>query len=61
MLFAFMRTLKLVNTEAMVNDALAEGKNILAEGAQGTLLDIEFGSYPLSRAPTLQLLVPVVV
>ncbi len=42
----FMRTLKLINAEALINDALAEGKKVLAEGAQGTLLDIEFGSYP---------------
>lgn len=42
----FLRGLKLVNTEFMLNDALAADKNILAEGAQGTLLDIEFGSYP---------------
>jgi adenylosuccinate synthase len=33
-------------TEYLLNNALAEGKKILAEGAQGTLLDIEFGSYP---------------
>jgi adenylosuccinate synthase len=33
-------------TEYLINNALAEGKKILAEGAQGTLLDVEFGSYP---------------
>jgi adenylosuccinate synthase len=33
-------------TEYLLNNALAEGKKILAEGAQGTLLDVEFGSYP---------------
>ena len=33
-------------TEYLLNNALSEGKKILAEGAQGTLLDIEFGSYP---------------
>ncbi|GAB4419767.1 MAG: adenylosuccinate synthase [Bacteroidia bacterium] len=42
----YLRGLKLVNSEAMLNSALAAGKQILAEGAQGTLLDIEFGSYP---------------
>ncbi|MDR1459929.1 MAG: adenylosuccinate synthase [Bacteroidales bacterium] len=33
-------------TEYLINNALTEGKKILAEGAQGTLLDVEFGSYP---------------
>jgi adenylosuccinate synthase len=33
-------------TEYLINNALSEGKTVLAEGAQGTLLDIEFGSYP---------------
>ena len=33
-------------TEYLLNNALKEGKKILAEGAQGTLLDVEFGSYP---------------
>ena len=33
-------------TEEMVQDLLAENKNILLEGAQGTLLDIDHGSYP---------------
>ncbi|MEO0583583.1 MAG: adenylosuccinate synthase [Bacteroidota bacterium] len=42
----FMRTLKIAQTEAYLADALAQGKKVLAEGAQGTLLDIEFGSYP---------------
>lgn len=35
-----------VDTEYALNRFLAEGKSILAEGAQGTLLDIDFGSYP---------------
>ena len=42
----FMRTLQLINSENYLNEALKEGKKVLAEGAQGTLLDIEFGSYP---------------
>jgi len=44
-----IETLKTIGTTDVVyfmNDALKEGKNILAEGAQGTLLDIDFGSYP---------------
>jgi adenylosuccinate synthase len=36
----------LANTSKMLNDALREGKCLLFEGAQGTLLDIDFGSYP---------------
>ena len=38
--------LKKINSEYYLNKALKEGKKILAEGAQGTLLDIDFGSYP---------------
>ncbi len=43
---AYLRTLPLANTEAYLHEVLARGGNVLAEGAQGTLLDIEFGSYP---------------
>ncbi|WP_113926315.1 adenylosuccinate synthase [Cognataquiflexum aquatile] len=43
---AFFRTLNLVDSEYEVNDYLASGKKVLAEGAQGSLLDIDFGSYP---------------
>ena len=42
----FLRSLNLVNSEHYLHQAMADGKSILAEGAQGTLLDIEFGSYP---------------
>ncbi|MFA6824639.1 MAG: adenylosuccinate synthetase, partial [Bacteroidales bacterium] len=35
-----------INSEYFLNDALKEGKKILAEGAQGSMLDIDFGSYP---------------
>lgn len=42
----FLRTFNLVDGEYYVNDALRSGKAILAEGAQGSLLDIDFGSYP---------------
>ena len=35
-----------VDSEHFINRYLREGKKILAEGAQGTLLDIDFGSYP---------------
>ena len=42
----FLKRFELTDTEYVVNGALAEGKKILAEGAQGSLLDIDFGSYP---------------
>lgn len=42
----YLRTLQLVESEYMINEALQSGKRILAEGAQGALLDIDFGTYP---------------
>lgn len=42
----FLRTLQLTDTEYLLNDLLSQGKRILAEGAQGSLLDIDFGTYP---------------
>lgn len=42
----FFKTLNLIDSEYVVNDALNANKKILAEGAQGSLLDIDFGSYP---------------
>lgn len=41
-----MSSLNLVDSEYFINSELKRGKKILAEGAQGTLLDIDFGSYP---------------
>lgn len=41
-----LRALKAVDSEQYINEALKAGKSILAEGAQGTLLDIDFGTYP---------------
>ncbi len=41
-----LRSLPLVDGEYYINDALAAGKKILAEGAQGSMLDIDFGTYP---------------
>jgi adenylosuccinate synthase len=37
---------RLIDSEYVISDYLKEGKKVLAEGAQGTLLDIDFGSYP---------------
>lgn len=42
----FLRSLNLIDSEYYLNDALSKGKTILAEGAQGTMLDIDFGTYP---------------
>src|SRR5690554_1705911 len=41
-----LKTLTTIDSEHFINNALKEGKTVLAEGAQGTLLDIDFGSYP---------------
>ena len=43
---ALLKSFNIVDTEHLINDALLSGKSVLAEGAQGTLLDIDFGSYP---------------
>ena len=37
---------RIVDSEQFLNKSLDEGKTVLAEGAQGTLLDVDFGSYP---------------
>ncbi len=42
----FMKQFQLTDSEYAVNEAMNNGKKILAEGAQGSLLDIDFGSYP---------------
>jgi adenylosuccinate synthase len=41
-----LRSLTPVDSEHFLNKALKDGKKILAEGAQGTLLDVDFGTYP---------------
>jgi adenylosuccinate synthase len=43
---SLLKTFKVVDSEYAVNRYLADNKSILAEGAQGTMLDIDFGSYP---------------
>jgi adenylosuccinate synthase len=40
------KSLKIIDSEHYLNETLSSGKSILAEGAQGSLLDIDFGSYP---------------
>lgn len=41
-----MQSLNMVDAAYMVNDFLKSGKKMLAEGAQGTMLDVDFGTYP---------------
>jgi adenylosuccinate synthase len=41
-----IKKLTCIDSEHYLNKALADGKSILAEGAQGTMLDIDFGTYP---------------
>lgn len=42
----FLKTIPQVDSEHFVNQYLKEGKTVLAEGAQGAMLDVDFGSYP---------------
>ena len=42
----YLRQFNLVDSEHEINNLLKEGKSVLCEGAQGTMLDVDFGSYP---------------
>lgn len=42
----YLRNYDLIDSEHYINNALKEGKKVLCEGAQGTMLDVDFGSYP---------------
>ncbi|MBR6285778.1 MAG: adenylosuccinate synthase [Bacteroidaceae bacterium] len=42
----YIKQFKLIDSEHEINNLLKADKSILAEGAQGTLLDVDFGSYP---------------
>ncbi len=42
----FLRELNIVNGEYFINEQLKAGKKVLAEGAQGSMLDIDFGTFP---------------
>ena len=42
----YMKEFEFVDSEHVINHLLRDGKNILCEGAQGTMLDVDFGSYP---------------
>lgn len=41
-----LKKFRIENTEYLINNMASEGKKVLAEGAQGTMLDMDFGSYP---------------
>ena len=43
---ACIKKFELIDSEHVINEAIKSGKKVLAEGAQGTMLDIDFGSYP---------------
>jgi adenylosuccinate synthase len=42
----YLKQFEFIDSEQVVNNLLNEGKSILCEGAQGTMLDVDFGSYP---------------
>ncbi|MBX2925241.1 MAG: adenylosuccinate synthase [Chitinophagaceae bacterium] len=42
----FMRKFKIVNGEYFINEKISQGKKVLAEGAQGSMLDVDFGTFP---------------
>ena len=42
----FLRELKIVNGEYFINEKIAAGNRVLAEGAQGSMLDVDFGTFP---------------
>jgi adenylosuccinate synthase len=42
----FIRQFKIVNGEYFINNKISEGKKVLAEGAQGSMLDVDFGTFP---------------
>ena len=42
----YMKQFSFIDNEYYINEALDNGKKVLAEGAQGTMLDVDFGSYP---------------
>lgn len=49
---SFLKEFKLIDSEYFLNQELKAGSTILAEGAQGSLLDIDFGSYPFVTSST---------
>ncbi len=47
-----LKSFRIESTEYLVNESLDQNQKVLAEGAQGTLLDIDFGSYPFVTSST---------
>jgi len=47
-----LKTLKFIDSEHYLQEAQKEGKTVLAEGAQGSMLDIDFGTYPFVTSST---------
>lgn len=43
---AFLRTLNIINGEYFINEQIQKGSKVLAEGAQGSMLDVDFGTFP---------------
>jgi len=56
-----LKNFHIVNTEYLVNELTSQGKRLLAEGAQGTMLDVDFGSYPFVTSSNTISAVPVLV
>lgn len=48
----YMKGFNLIDGEYLINNILGETKRVLAEGAQGSLLDVDFGSYPFVTSST---------
>ena len=48
----YLKEFKIVDGEYLVNETLSNNKKVLAEGAQGSLLDVDFGSYPFVTSST---------
>lgn len=42
----YIKSFDIIDSEFVINKLLASGKSVLCEGAQGTMLDVDFGSYP---------------
>ena len=42
----YLKRFRLIDSEHYINQLIEEGKSVLCEGAQGTMLDVDFGSYP---------------
>ena len=48
----YLKNFELVDGEYLINEELKAGNSILAEGAQGSMLDVDFGSYPFVTSST---------